>query len=1620
MSRTIDEKVVEMQFDNQNFEKNVKTSMTTLEKLKQSLKFSGAEKGIENISNSVKKVDMTGLGKAIETVQMKFSSLDVIAITALSNITNAALNAGKKIASALTIDPIKTGFQEYETQLNAVQTILANTSHSGTDIEDVNAALDELNKYADQTIYNFTEMTRNIGTFTAAGVDLDKSVTSIKGIANLAAISGSSAQQASTAMYQLSQALAAGRVSLMDWNSVVNAGMGGKVFQDALKRTAENFGYNVDEMISKYGSFRESLTQGGWLTAEVLTETLTQLSGAYTEADLIAQGYSESQAKEILELANTAVDAATKVKTFTQLVDTVKEAVQSGWAQSWEIIIGDFEEAKEFFTEVSNILGSTIEKMSNARNEVLQGWKDLGGRTDLIDSVRNSFEALVKVINPIREAFREVFPPTTAEQLFSFTKGLKNFTERLKISKEASEDLKDTFKGLFSILDIGRKIVISVAKPFINLLGGDSVSSLSSSLLDLSASFGRFFTKLNAGIDEGNVFYSISKTISSGLDFVSSSISRVLNSFGNSGNIFSNIFNVVSTAFNKIKNVIESALNWIRENISAGDIFAGLAGGGIFLFVKKLGDLADKIKDVFDSFIGKGGESASKFSDILNSLHDSLDSFQQGIRVASLVGIAIAIATLTSSLKTISEIKPEKVAYSLISISIMIKILNSGFKTLSKTLSEFSSKGTLKASVSMIAIATSINILASAMTKLSDLSFSEIVKGLVTIGVAIVELSAAIRIIGNTKVSLKTSVSIIAIAQACSMLSDSLSKFGSMSWEEIAKGLSAMGGALLEFSIVLSIFNKFSGSGALLGSISLLIASKSLDELSENLERLGDLSWDEIGRGLTSMGSALLEFTIVLSILSKIGGGGAVLGGVSLLIASKSLDEISENLKRLGNLSWGEIGRGLSSMGGALLELGAVIGILGKFTGFSGIFGAGAILIGVQGLEKLADALQKFGSMSWGEIGRGLSAMGGALLELGIISGLLGTLSPIGALVGSGSLYLAIQGLDDLANALQKFGSMSWDEIGRGLTAMGAAMGETALGGLLNTFSGFGANAISTIAKPLGDLADSVKKWENVTVPDNLGSELGSLAMGILSFTFSGLGAGAISEIAYPLGVMADSIKKWIGVTIPPNLGSSIGSLAEGVMSFTFGGLGAGALSEASYGIGAMADSIKKWIGVSVPEDLEDGLVGLANGVKAFSFAFVGGWSISSIIDPLDRLSESVKKWNGTYIPNNIQTELESLAKGVSAFNFSFFSGWSIDSVVEPLGNLAESVKKWNDVSISNVASDLEKFANSLKAFSDLNIYGFSEMSYTIPQAISNVMNSITSSVNANKLQVVSAFGSVIVGISNEINAKKSLVIFSFNTMLVSMITSANLKLANFKMVGQTIITYFVLGVREKEALAISAFTLLINKSIDGIRSKYFDFYNAGAYLVDGFANGISENTYKAEAKAIAMARAASEGARRELDEHSPSKVGYEIGDYFGIAFVTAISDYADKAYKASSEIAGQAKNGLSNAISSIVDLVNLKVDTEPVIRPVLDLTNVENGANKLNTIFARKQVSSISASMNGLKDFGNQNGISDSNRSIVFDFTQNNYSPKSLSRTDIYRQTNNQISAFERRIKAK
>ena len=442
---TIDERVVSLKMNNKQFLSAIKESASSMDKLKESLKLQGAADGLSRVGEIAKNTTLGDLATKALDIGKNMTVMQGLAVTAFGGIGVAALNAGRSVVSGF-IGTIKDGFNEYELKMRAIQTIMANTVEKGTTLGEVKTSLAELNTYADKTVYSFSDMTHAIGLFTAAGVDLQTSVASIKGLSNLAAASGSTAQQTATAYTQLSQAIAAGAVHLQDWNSLVQAGMGGESFRNALIETSRMMGTGYDEAIAKDGNFRESLKED-WLTAQVMTTTLTALTNDLSESQLVEMGYSEEQAHKLKQFAQGAFDAATKIRTFSQLVDTTKEAIGSGWAETFEILFGDFEEASVLFTSIGDWLGGVIKSSADARNGFLQMWKDLGGRTALVQGLANIFWAIVKVLGQIGTAFRRVFMNASAEGLVRITKAFENFTSKLIITNNFADKLEWTFTG---------------------------------------------------------------------------------------------------------------------------------------------------------------------------------------------------------------------------------------------------------------------------------------------------------------------------------------------------------------------------------------------------------------------------------------------------------------------------------------------------------------------------------------------------------------------------------------------------------------------------------------------------------------------------------------------------------------------------------------------------------------------------------------------------------------------------------------------------------------------------------------------------------------------------------------------------------------------------------------------------------------------------------------------------------------------------------------------------------------------------------------------------------------------------------------------------------------------
>ena len=2135
MSTTVDERVVEMRFDNKQFEQNIQTSLSSLDKLKKSLNLEGAAKGLETVNDAANKCsgNMSPLSNAVETVRVRFSALEVMAITALQNITNSALAAGKNLVSAFTIDPIKTGFEEYETQINAVQTILANTSSKGTTLDQVNNALDELNHYADMTIYNFTEMTRNIGTFTAAGVDLDTSVAAIKGIANLAAVSGSNSQQASTAMYQLSQALAAGTVKLQDWNSVVNAGMGGQVFQDALKETAKVHGIAIDEMIKDEGSFRETLSKG-WLTSDILTETLAKFTGDLNEDQLRTMGYTDDQIKSIMEMGKTANDAATKVKTFTQLFDTLKEAAQSGWTQSWEIIVGDFEEAKELLTEVSDTFSAVINASADARNKMLQDWKDLGGRTMMIEAVKNVFEGLVSVAKPVREAFNEIFPPMTGKQLAEITERIRDLTAKFKMGEESSKNLKNTFKGVFAVLDIVGQAFKAVAGGVGELIG--LFLPAGNGVLSLTGSFGEYLVKLDETVKKTDIF---DKAVSTVVDIVKTAITFVktagekVKEFGKAagekfdfpgfelfhsflervhdrmaqigdgaGKMKSGVivaFEMMGEALEKCKFLKVMEALWTAVKVIAGGI-ADAVGTMMGTLAEKLGN-ADfsGVLDILNSIaVGGIAVSISKFlksvtepleglndvlegvTGILDGVRGCFEAYQTNLKAGTLLKIGAAIALLAGSIVAISLIDSDKLSASLGAITVLFANLLGAMAIFNKISSDTGKVS--KACTAMIAMSVAVSILAGALKKVSDLDWGELARGLVGIaGLTAIVVASSKAMASGQKQVMKGATSLIIFGVAIKILASACKDLSRLQWDELGRGLTGVGVLFAEIAVFLRVA-KFNGK-MISTATGIVILSAAMKVLASACKDFGQMEWSEIGKGLAGIGGLLAE----LAVFTNLAGNAkhVMSTGVALIAIGAAMKIFASAVKDFGQLQWDEIGRGLTAMGGALAEVAIAVNLMPK--NMIGI-GTGLVIVG-GALEIIANCMSKFGGMQWEEIGRGLTVMGGALAELAIsLNFMKGTLG------GSAALLVASGALAVLAPVLSILGALSWEAIAKGLISIAGAftiigvagavltplvptilalsgafaligVGVLTIGaGLLAAGTGLSALAIGftalatagaagataivaaltvivtgiaglipavltkvgegliAICKVIAAGAPAIGKAVKaviltmidvfvscvpqladgalqlvvgvlaalvtytpqivdlafkflIRILEGIASNLPSLikaGIDVLMAFFAGIvdvlsgidtgallkgiaGIGLLSAIMLALSATASLVPgamvgilgmgavvaemalvlaavgllsklpglSWLigeGGKLLQGIGTAIGQFVGGIVGGFMSGVssqfpqigadlsafmnnvqpflqGASQIQPSMMdGVKALAETVliltaadilqglTSWLtGGSSLSKFGEELVPFGEAMRDFSLAignmdgeivanaatagkalaemaatipntgglvsfFAGENDMTAFGKQLVPFGEAMRQFGdaitgldanavteaaiagkamaemATTIPNSggvvgffagendmgeFGKQLVPFGEAMKAFGdavrgleadaivnsatagkvlveladtvpntggvVAFFTGNNdVDTFGEKLVPFGEAMKAYSEAimgmdsaAITNSATagkalvelantipntgglvswftgdnDLGSFGDSLvqfgsgiKSYSDsisgidtgimssvitqvnrlvemakgmaeLDTSGMSGFSTALIQLGNNGIDGFINAFTDASGRVTSAATSMLTTFINAANAQKGNLTSTFTTMMQAVLTTLTNYQTQFNTAGSTLMTKFIsgiksqdgntktaitniisgcitainnkqtqfntaganlmikliagvkskdyetrnafvnilsscltaiankypefqnagmqcmikfiAGVKEKAEEVKTAFTGNLNASVTAIRDYHDQFKQAGTYLVEGFADGISENTYRAEAKARAMARAAAEAAEDELDEHSPSRVGYHIGDFFGLGFVNAIGTYAVKAYNASAEMADSAKTGLGNAIAKVKDMIDNGVDGQPTIRPILDLSDVEEKSHRLNTLFSRSQALTVSTGIAAARGRNLQNEDTNPNTGNSYNFTQNNYSPKALSRTEIYRQTKNQFSAMERMV---
>lgn len=1052
-SRPIDEKIVVMKMDNSDLHKKAAETTTIFGKLKQTFSNVGSVSmdklagGLGRIQNAARNADLTPLANSVDQIASRFSNLGIVATTALVNITNRAVDAGLRISRSLSTEQVMSGFREYELKMGSIQTMLSNTEWAGSTLDDVKKTLGELNTYADKTIYSFAEMTANIGRFTAAGVTLEDSAIAIKGLGNLAAISGSNTQQLNTAMYQMSQALASGKLNLMDWNSLVNAGMAGKKTQDALVATAKAMGKTVDMT----EGFRNSI-QDGWLTSEVFLETLKKF------------GKDESM-----------TEAATSVRTFTGMMDALKEGIGSGWAETWEIVFGDFEEATEFWTKISKALNSVFDKSTVARNDLLRAVFDDGGMNAVLESLQNAFKPIGQVMGAVKDGFRAIFAPLTVKQIKEMVAGLVEFTSHLKLSDKNVESLKTIFEGLFAVLSTGWEILKLLGKSLMGAAPG--FESLLTNVLSLGAKVAElpifinnlikseeslsnttsFLSKIFEGVAvavsaavggmvdfagavsqlwqimaNGNftdgpwsetsmvvewafkIRESVGGMISylNGLD-IGGFIAATFGTIGDTMETLNNVFDKVVTFFKELPGLIQDNPGWV------------LAGGGLAGLIA----IGWKMWTFFDGLIG----NMSRIGEILEGVGDALGAFTLGIHVKSLLTIAVAVGILAISFRMLQDLDGKQIANGLYVIVGSLGAMVGALAIMNK----YDIGGSFGATFAMIGMAVAVVIIAEAMQKMAELNPQELTKGVIGLIGIMGSLAGAFALIGKFGGVAMTisAMQFLGIAGAVYILLFAVEKIAGIDIPTLVKGTITLGVLLAQMAIFLRVS---SGSALNMGAaVGLVAVAGSILMITNAIKKLGEIEPEKLKQGLVAVTIILAELTLLSRLTANVGMFAA---GAGILLMAGAINALVLPITLLGNTDIKTLAIGIGAIGIAMVAMGAASSLMG------GLIPA-AIGVGIMAVSMMAltAPIATFGSMKWGTILKGI-----------------GTLVLIMASLGGTALLLSPAVIPLLAF------SAALTILGLGMLAAGAGMSLFAKG--LIVLAGLTSGAVVAIVATIGSL----------------------------------------------------------------------------------------------------------------------------------------------------------------------------------------------------------------------------------------------------------------------------------------------------------------------------------------------------------------------------------------------------------------------------------------------------------------------------------------------------------------------------------------------------------------------
>lgn len=1499
---SVDSRIVTMKFDNAAFQKGVSTTMSSLDKLKTSLTgiTSGtASKAFSGISTAANHMNLNNVSQQVAGVGAGFTAMATIAVTALATITHKAVEAGLNFAKSFTFGPIMDGLKEYELNLQSIQTIQANTDKP---LPVIQAALSELNRYSDKTIYNFGQMAKNIGTFTAAGVDLKTATSSIKGIANMAALSGSTSQQAATAMYQLSQAISSGRVGLQDWNSVVNAGMGGKKLQTALATTATamgdlnknavTFSGSMKQLKINGSSFRNSISAApgevAWLNSEVLVNTLATLDGRFSRTalsmDKTAEGlrkftkeeitakihasrlaleqkngvkYTNEQFKSLMKLSDSSFLAATQVKTLGQVFAVAKETIGSGWSASFTNILGNFGEAKKTFTELSGVVNDAINANALARNKILHAWNKKGGRTALIDGIKNAFIALGHVLGPIHDAFRDIFPAMTGKSLYDLTVRFRDFTESLIAGEGTMGAIRSIFKAIFGVLGIGWEILKGVVHYFTSLIG--LLSGGAGGFLNLSGSIAEIVGGLAEWILKGDFIKKFFDKIIAGRAAVF-------------GPIIDAIGRVVSALAGLVTSGAEKAFEWFKTIqpyiLMASDTIASL--------IDKMRDLASnqagKAIEKFQGYLTQLKPYIDKVRDSLKDAGESIKNFFGGFDYSGLLG----------SFTNIMESGFDK----------FIALLVIGFKTLGPIFSDLG--GSIKSlfglmGESLKSAREGVGGVGDALKSTSGVAdhaksaWDGVVEAFKAVGTFLAPVWEGLKaVFGNLASKLKNFLGDMGIEDALALVNTG---FFIAFYYMATKFARKLGNVADSMSDVLDqVKSNLKSMQSEVRSDVILKIAAALLLLSVAVLILSRIPADKLAIGLGGIAVMLLMLVKAMKSLEAMSTKVDIKGAAKMVLISAALVGMSlailtmaAAVALLGNMDTGTIAKGLIAVGSILAVIVAATAILGKTGGGAAILAAAAaILILSVGLTTFAAVLKLFASLDTDMMLEGGYKIAATLAGIALMM----TMMPPNMLASSAALFILANALVIVAGAMKIFGSMDPGEMAKSLIMLSLSLQILAAAMGLMQGGMRGAAAMFIMAAALALLTPSL------------------LAFGMMDLSAIGKALLMLAGVFVILGVAA--------LAAP-----AIALLGAAVLLLGVGALAAGAgLLLMSMGLAALAVS-----GLAGAAALVGAVILIAEAFPLIMQQF--GLGMIAFAKVLATAGPPMVAALTTVFLAMLQAAINILPK-----------------LVETLGKLIVAILK---VLVDNVPK--------------LVAAGF--------KLLMGILNGIKNNISRVMKVAADIIVKFLLGIANNLPR----IIRAGTRLIVNFLDGIAEAIPKIAHSAAKVIKAFIKALGDELPEIVDEGFKTVIKFLNGI-AKGIDEngdelaeagLNIAEALVDGLVDGFVSLGGKVKDAAIKLAGKLPGWMKKVLGIESPSKVTRELGGYVGKGLALGLDDSHKGVEKSSGGLANKAIDTMKKSMSGLSGALSGDADMTPVIAPVLDLTNVKKGAGQLDGLLTTR-----------------------------------------------------------------